>query len=88
MLLSSSDESESGANKRLVRTWEVDFRVFKLMCKVFQRKGSLTVRGADITIMGGEILAAVAKLQKHDLMKPDKIPWNYNQRPFKLDGIR
>ena len=44
--------------------------------------------GADITIMGGEILAAVAKLQKHDLMKPDKIPWNYNQRPFKLDGIR
>ena len=44
---------------------------------------------ADITIMGGELfcrVAAVAKLQKRDLMNPDKIPRNYDQCPFKLDG--
>ena len=45
--------------------------------------------GSDVTIMGGELLykvAAVAKLRRRDLKPPDKIPRNYDQRPFTLHG--
>ena len=45
--------------------------------------------GADITIMGGTLfkkVAAVARLKKRDFMKADKVPRNYDQRPFQLDG--
>ena len=43
---------------------------------------------ADITIIGGNLfqkVASVARLKKN--LKPaDKVPRNYDQRPFKLDG--
>lgn len=45
--------------------------------------------GTDITIMGGALfrkVAAVVKLKKRDLKKPDKTPRNYNQTSFTLDG--
>ena len=45
--------------------------------------------GADITIIGGElfrIVAAVARLRKKDLKKPDRVPRTYDHRPFTLDG--
>ena len=31
-------------------------------------------------------MAAVARLKKRDLRKPDRVPKTYNQRPFALDG--
>lgn len=45
--------------------------------------------GADITIMGGSMfkhVAAVAKPWKRDYKAPDKVPCNYDQQPFLLDG--
>ena len=46
--------------------------------------------GADITIIGGNLLrrvASVAKLlRKKDLKPADKVPRNYDQRPFTLHG--
>ena len=45
--------------------------------------------GADITIIGGElfrIVAAVARLRKKDLKKPDRVPRTYDHRAFTLDG--
>ena len=45
--------------------------------------------GADITIMGGDLfkrVATVAKLRKKDFKPPDKVPRNYDQQPFQLDG--
>ena len=45
--------------------------------------------GADITIIGGELfrrVAAVARLRKKDLKKPDRVPRTYDHRPFTLDG--
>ena len=45
--------------------------------------------GADITIIGGTLfkkVAAVARLRKRDLQKPDKVPRTYDQKPFQLDG--
>ena len=44
---------------------------------------------ADITIMGGDLfkpVATVAKLRKKDFKPPDKVPRNYDQQPFRLDG--
>jgi len=45
--------------------------------------------GADITIMGAELfkrVAAVAHLKKSQLKPPDKTPYTYDHKPFKLDG--
>ena len=45
--------------------------------------------GADITIIGGDLfkrVAAVARLKKRDLKKPDRVLKTYDQRPFALDG--
>ena len=45
--------------------------------------------GADITIMGADLfkkVAAVARLKKKQLKKSDKVPYTYDQKPFKLDG--
>ena len=42
--------------------------------------------GADITIMGADLfkkVAAVAHLKKR---QSDKVPYTYDQKPFKLDG--
>ena len=46
--------------------------------------------GSDITIIGGDLfkrVAAVARLKKKYLKKPDKVPRTYDQRPFTLDGL-
>ena len=45
--------------------------------------------GADITIKGADLfkkVAAVACLKKKQLKKSDKVPYTYDQKPFKLDG--
>ena len=45
--------------------------------------------GVDITIMGGDLfkrVATVAKLRKKDFRPSDKVPRNYDQQPFRLDG--
>ena len=71
------------------RTWEVDLSArVRVDVQGVPAEGIIDSE-ADITIMGGELfrqVAAVAKLRKHDLMNPDKIPRNYDQCPFKLDG--
>ena len=44
---------------------------------------------ADVTIIGGEMfkkVAAVAKLHKKDFKPADKTPYNYDRKPFHLDG--
>ena len=46
--------------------------------------------GADITIMGSTAfkqVATVAKLQKRDFKPPDKVPKNYDLKPFHVDGM-
>ena len=45
--------------------------------------------GADITIINGPMfkrVAAVARLHKRDFKAPDKTPYGYGQKPFRLDG--
>ena len=45
--------------------------------------------GADITIMGADLfkrVAAVAHLKKKELKKSDRVPFTYDQKPFRLDG--
>ena len=45
--------------------------------------------GADITIMGEDLLkrvAAAARLKKSRLKKADKVPRTYDRKPFSLDG--
>ena len=44
---------------------------------------------ADITIIGGNLfrkVASVARFKKKNRKPVDKIPKNYDRRPFKLDG--
>lgn len=44
---------------------------------------------ADVTIVGGEMfkkVAAVAKLRKKDFKPVDKTHYNYDKKPFRLDG--
>ena len=46
--------------------------------------------GADITIMGSTAfkqVATVAKLRKRDFKPPDKVPKNYDLKPFHVDGM-
>ena len=46
--------------------------------------------GADITIIGKDLLqtiAAVGKLRKRDCKKPDKVPRTYDRKPFTLHGM-
>ena len=56
--------------------------------------GGIPVRGtidsgSDITIIGRDLfrrIAAVARLRKSQLLKPDKIPKTYDGKTFRLDG--
>jgi len=44
---------------------------------------------ADVTIMGGEMfkkVAASAKLRKKDFKPANMTPYNYDKKPFRLDG--
>ena len=45
--------------------------------------------GADITIINGQLferVAVAARLRKKAFRKPDKVPYTYDQKSFKLDG--
>ena len=45
---------------------------------------------ADITIIGLEAfkkVAAVAHLKKRNFKKPDKVPYSFDKKPFRLDGM-
>ena len=88
-LHSSSDEEDPAA----ARTVRVTDQGSRPQCVRVQVQGvpayGLIDSGADITIMGGTLfkkVAAVARLKKRDFMKADKVPRNYDQRPFQLDG--
>ena len=86
-LYSSDDEQEAGVSVVEVRDHgsqpqcarvEIGVPVFGVIDS-----------GADITIIGGNLLrrvASVAKLRKKDLKPADKVPRNYDQRPFTLHG--
>ena len=82
-LLSSSDSSDE------VRQVHLQDKGSKPHCARVNVQGVPTEgvvdSGADITIMGGNLfkhVAAVAKLCKRDF----KVPHNYDQQPFRLDG--
>ena len=88
-ILYSSDE-EATAEVRIVR---VSDRGSKPQCAKVQEQevpaDGVLDSGADITIISGSLfrkVAAVAWLKKRDLKKPDKMPRNYDQTPFTLDG--
>ncbi len=87
-LYSSDEETKEGVS--VVR---VPDKGSKPQCAKVQVQGvpayGVLDSGADITIMGGTLfqkVAAVARLKKRDLKKPDKMPRNYDQSPFTLDG--
>ena len=42
--------------------------------------------GADITRIGAEAFKTVAKLRQRDFKRPDKTPWTYDQKTFRIDG--
>ena len=45
--------------------------------------------GADISIINGPMfkrVATVARLRKRDFKPPDKTPYAYDKKPFRLDG--
>ena len=45
--------------------------------------------GADITIINADLfknIAAATKLRKKAFKQPDKVPYTYDQKSFKLDG--
>ena len=89
-VLLSSSEDESEAHVSLVRVHDLgsQSQCVKVEIQGVPAEGILD-SGADITIMGGDLfrrVAVIAKLRKRDLKNTDKIPRNYDQRPFKLDG--
>ena len=72
---------ERGHNRYALTTVEVDIVMQTCSSKVSQR-GALSTVGRDITILVGRPLP----LQKSQFKKPDKVPQNYDQRVFSLDG--
>ena len=87
-LYSSDDEQEAG-----VSVVEVRDHGSQPQCARVEIQGvpvfGVIDSGADITIIGGNLLrrvASVAKLRKKDLKPADKVPRNYDQRPFTLHG--
>ena len=88
LLFSSDEESHAG-----VSTIRVKDQGSQPQCVRVEIQGvpvyGVVDSGADITIIGGKLLrrvAAIVKLRKKDLKRPDKVPRNYDQRPFTLHG--
>ena len=85
-----SSDSEEGEDVRRVRVSDEG------SCPWFARVKieGVTIEGiidsgADISIMGGELLkrvAAVVRLRKKNFKRADKVPRTYDQKPFPLDG--
>ncbi len=89
-LASSSSDSEDTSSVRQIR---INDKGSRPQCARVQVQGvpafGIIDTGADITIIGGALfkkVATIAKLKKRDLQKADKIPHNYDQQPFTLDG--
>ena len=86
-LQSDSDES---TEVRVVRVQDQGSRSQKARVVV----GGVPVEGivdagADVTVMSGDIfkcVAAVGKLRKCDFKPADKTPYNYDRKPFRVDG--
>ena len=85
-----SSDDETTAEVKVVRVAD---KGSKPQCTKVQVQGvpsyGVLDSGADITIMGGTLfrkVAAVARLKKRDLKRPDKTSRNYDQTPFTLDG--
>ena len=86
-LMSDSDDS---SDVRQVRIQDQGSKPQKVRVTV----GGVPMLGvidtaADISIMGGEMfkkVAAVAKLRKRDFKTTDKTPYNFDGKPFRLDG--
>ena len=88
LLFSSDEESHAG-----VHTVRVKDQGSQPQCVRVEIQGvpvyGVVDSGADITNLGGKLLrrvAAIVKLRKKDLKRPDKVPRNYDQRPFALHG--
>ena len=88
-LLSDSDDDDE-AEVKMVRVVDQGSRSQSALVSV---GGVLLVgivdTGADITIIGGDAfkqVASVAKLRKREFKQPDKVPRNYDQQPFHIDG--
>ena len=86
-LMSDSDDS---TDVRQVRIQDQGSRPQKVRVTV----GGVPMLGvidtaADISIMGGNVfkkVATVAKLRKRDFKPTDKTPYNFDGKPFRLDG--
>ena len=83
----------SGSDEETVKNVELKDRGSEPKCATMLLQGvqatGLIDSGSDITIMGGELfkeVAITAKLRKRDLLRADKTPKTYDQKPFTLDG--
>ena len=83
----------SGSDEETVKKVELKDRGSEPKCVTVLLQGvpatGLIDSGSDITIMGGELfkeVAITAKLRKRDLLRADKTPKTYDQKPFTLDG--
>ena len=88
-ILYSSSDSDNGE----VKSIRVSDEGSKARCARVLVQGvpayGIIDTAADITIIGGNLfrkVASVAQLKKKNLKPADKVPRNYDQRPFKLDG--
>lgn len=85
-----TDSSE----EQTVRRLPVDDRGSRPRCTHVEVQGVpvyvIIDSGADITIMGGDMfkkVATVARQQKKNFRPADKTPYNYDRKPFTLDGM-
>ena len=89
-LLPEDSSDDSGGEVRQVRINDSGSRQRYVRVRI----GGVPVRGtihsgSDITIIGRDLfrrIAAVARLRKSQLLKPDKIPKTYDGKTFRLDG--
>ena len=85
--LLQSSESDDGDLVRLIRIIDKGSRPQYAQVAVQGVPATGVVdSGADITNIGGELVATTCKLKKHDFKPADKVPRTYNQQTFKLDG--
>ena len=87
-LYSSDDEQEAGVSVVEVRDHGSQPKCARVEIQGVPVFGVID-SGADITIISGNLfrrVASVAKLRKKDLKPADKVPRNYDQRPFTLHG--
>lgn len=83
--MESDEEKEDGAYQRSVRVQDRGSRNPTALVII----QGVQAEGADITTIGAELfkkIAAVAHLKKFTLKSPDKMPYYYDWKPFKLYG--